>query len=970
MSVCLRPQRILLAPRPFQIRRNTVRYPFLGLRTFSESSRQNAAHAGVQNSGSRSRTGVPCPVPPKLRQDPSEWIKYLTKYVSKDDVKDASENYKETRMLECENILALLFQARSLYNFDLLSILGFKHGRWDDYHAIVNKLLDNAQFYRSPYTRGEMPSNIDWKALGSLSYVSSEGIDSIDANAIQYRKDHRSLTSFDSYSEEPIRAQKMGESETRIGTMEEIWQSLGYFVLEAADLPVEEGPKVMSHLYRVLGRLHHLDMVPHEVYKYTEYRDIIRPNRPPGMYLLSYPIMGVLSDTAWELNYADQAVGGGDTRPQKLTYRSRELGFGVWLEFILWCCVEGGFAKEGTWIMQESRNREKKWSIKSWATVVKTTGPVVPQKMSQYDTWARCGRDNKELLVDRSNRPFLGLGERTITKEVVMALMDGLCNSLETGVGLRGDSPPLVLERMGLLRSLLKSNKIFLQQQDIGYFIARVLEAGSVVLHAKPQTLDLLLNLAPYIRPAKTLANSATHPMTEQAYLPQYSGMILGLYQYSLNIYAERGDIFGALEILEKLLGASDSESVHEVRKFLHAKSPIRSPKAKRLGQPESSIQLATKPPAADSARVHLSSLSNSLLLDTFISSRLYHLADWLVTLRSHSIKSYPHELDDQELIQPHLIRFATATKNPALFTTVSDGLTLPMGYQVLAAVLDYRISECDWYNTIQLLRYLQGGKHKQWSPLNITSLAAVIIRLEAQSVMSVQSEKNISDHKKLHDSLKLARVILSTILRGKYNQLRPYPTYHESSPAVLYQLHRLFSSIPGTLSEVCHGLPLQWKDPFNPDYLIPAKAFNQLLSAIVDTQGSLAGKRLWDRFCIEPKPIDKQRLTVGGNTRLHFTTLEHFSDSRSLFRNKEKLVLPTSTTVRIIAKAATDEQRLSSQHDTFPEEPTFEPMVPEPATLTKVTEVLDWSVQMFERFHLSRRAIDRELDGYKEVNA
>src|SRR5262249_16798720 len=157
---------------------------------------------------------------------------------------------------QCQAILQLLYQARTLMNFDLLAYLGIQLDRWQAVHEIIKKLLDNAQRLQSSPSRGYLPSNVDWASLGSFARITEDQWRLEEPVPLLHGECHPSLVSFDVYSEEPMMTNRMGESVLRVGTMEELWQSLGSIILEAADLPLKESQIAMSYFYRILAHLH------------------------------------------------------------------------------------------------------------------------------------------------------------------------------------------------------------------------------------------------------------------------------------------------------------------------------------------------------------------------------------------------------------------------------------------------------------------------------------------------------------------------------------------------------------------------------------------------------------------------------------------------------------------------------------------------------------------------------------------
>lgn len=911
---------------------------------------------------------ITCPLPPReLRENPAEWIPYLERYIPREPQSDAEVfstewEVEQTEQDQCKSILQLLYQARAQWNLDLLTFLGFDLGRWQDFHSLINKLLDNADSLRFPLPKGQLPSNIDWNSMGSFKEITHNKLYSIETIPINRGKNDIPLSSFDSYSPEPLVVGRMGESATRTGTMEEIWQCLGFFIIRAASLPSDGAASLTPHFYRIVARLHSLDMIPHDVYKYTPNRDKTVPNRPPGMNILSHAIMNILSESAWEAN---ATATDSKVKSNMLSYRSRELGLGLWLEFVLWCCVEGGYSREAAWILQQWRHSKEEWNVRSWDKLVKGNGPVDVKKMTLYDNWAQCGSRSDDPLENQLGKPFLGMGARTITREVVVAIIDGLSNSLKVGVGFRGDSPHFVWERIGMLRTILNKNGLSLRPGHVSYLVVRILEASSIVPETKPQTLELLLNLAPYITTSENLRASLQVSLDgrQREYKPDYSGIVLGLYQYVLNIYAANGHISGALDVFLRLLGSVDSEEAQNIFKlvldhrYLIKPQTIRRKKANFHPDLNRLLNTNNSP-----STVQLSPVSWSLVIDVLTSSRAYRLMNWFLTNDTKESINLPKKLYNDDLVAPALIRFAAATGNQDLFSSVTKELAPPLSHSILTSLLDYRAMEFDWQKASQLLLYLRDLNHGQWDVTNVATLAAAIIKLEHQLYRRSDS---IDDYTQaVQEQLSLARAVITKLFEGRFNRIFDSAFDRLQTEEILVQLHRLFSSIPGTLSQVCRDVEPPSK---RSTYIMPAKAFNQILASVVETQGSSAGKKLWHRFCVDPGTVGAQRIQTGGNQLLYFSNeidsrtggVRPFFDFNAVEKRYGKLTTPNLITVRIIAQAALSEQRFLWQNRTFSPHSMHLP------SEAGVESTLDWCAKMFRRFHLGGREIDRELDGH-----
>ncbi|EEP82484.1 predicted protein [Uncinocarpus reesii 1704] len=949
MIICLRPGGRILPGSWLRLsnRRCRIPLPARGFNTKLGRSGSSAESSPVHpyiTRASRSRaTRIPCPVPRSERTDIAKWVVFLDKYLPADlraHHTDTPEDELPNEPEQCQAILQLLFQARSLMNFDLLTYMGLKLGRWQAVRALVDKLLDNMEALRSKHPDlGGLPSNINWGETGlSFDEITEDKRYPTLSLSVQEEANYQTLESYDSYSEEPVLGARMGETNLRVGTMEELWQTLGYFIIEAADLPPDESRAVMRQFYSILARLHNLGYIPKDVYKEAPNGGEISPLRPPIIHLLTTRIMSTLTDTILEANMEKLAVSTGQ-RPSMQLLRSseRQLGFGVWLELVLWCCVEGGYAREAAWILQHVRKRSKEWKVASFANLLKINGPVDRRKIDYQDTWEHCGKFATSPGREIAKGPFLGMGERTITHEVVLAVMDGLANTVRTGVSFRGDSVRQVWERLGLLRGILQKNQLTVRSGLVNYLIMRILEAGGIVVEVKPQSLDLLLNVAPSMATADELDISLEEllRLLRKGAMPRNSGFILGLYHYTLNAYAATGHISGTIDVLEKLVGTVDYNKVLMIRQsILESKYLIKAHNVRKTKFSFSS-KLSRETSLFSGLQIPSSSLA--VLLNLLTDSKVFSLASWMVNPRESVGPIISTGMYSDEVLSPALIHFATETKNSALLSNVLESLPRPLPENILHPLLDYRIANFQWKHTLELLMYLRHVKRILWEPKNVASLAAAIIRLDQPSDRFTQftSQEN-------HDQT----------LRQERNFI---------PDQMLYQFQNIFQSIGSpSLSHICETAKLKWQGQIDPLCYIPADAFRTLLSAVVEVHGCIAGRELYDKWCMYPATPRAQRINSGGNTTLYFSShldpeaggVEPYFKSHWHAWRDRKLVMPDLSVVRTIALGALSEQNKHEKSSTND-------------VAEGVTSVLDWCVGMFFDLGLSEREVDRELDGH-----
>ncbi|KAG5296801.1 hypothetical protein I7I48_05733 [Histoplasma ohiense] len=865
----------------------------------------------------------PVPVPYEEKRNPSRWISELEKFLPS----ELRENTKEDECPEespeeekCLALLDLLDHARSpdSLGYDLLAYLGIKLGRWSAFYAIVNRLLDNAEEAEKPFAtlrKGSLPSNIDWASFGSFDTMTGDECAKLQAPQILQSEGQMSLDLIDLYNDGPRVTSRMGEKFTRIGTMEELWPSLGSIVLEAADLPLEESRTAMFYFYRIVARLHHLDYIPHGVYKRARPHVGDQLNRgTPALHLLSSHIMNVLSDAVWIGNEVDTAAsalatGKDVSATTKYKMQVRPLGPEIWLEFILWCCVEGGFNIEGSWILKQLATKKRRWIVESFSGHSIHLDSITASKIDRYDTWASCARGSKSADVSESEGPFLGLGKRTISSEVVTSMIDGLNNSVKAGVGHRGVYYTSVLDYMKSLMELLKENNVYLKPRDMDHLIVRTIEARGVVPEVDPKSLEDLLNLVSYLPNLSEESSEAIahfHPLDK-------SGVVLGLNHYVLDSYAHTEHVHRARGLFDKLNAINRSKRKNtEHRPLLE---PNENPEGNLIlgtGTTQTVPREPSSIPKQNTASfTGFSSSSLSQLLTLSVSSGPQDFASQLLFADGDGRSIIPRECYSDDLLAPAIIRYATSIKNEKLLSAVAEELPLPWSIPVIKAFFGYAIQHHDWDRINEILLHLQTNGDG-WDSDEVASLAAAIIRLDSACSTGGKEETPVQDQP---NPLVKSGEILAKLLQGEFNPTPNYSIgdtkYHE---AILFQFLRIFKSIRGTLSDVCEKVKPQWKASQPPAVTIPSSSFNQILSAIVETRGSEAGIQLYRLWCVDRLSSNTQ---LGGNVALRSMarTPEHLRgigqkvvDVQLGHDGYSKFILPSLQTVRIIAQAVVRE--------------------------------------------------------------
>ena len=982
------------------------------------------------------------PVHPRSEEgkDPNAWIPSLEKYLPESsratsviDQLDEEEVYKQGWAIS-----TILSQARYFNDIDLLVHLGFELDRWPAVHALLGKLIDSVQEIQRVAVPLQLPSSLDWGAsVGiSLDQLSGGGTSEEGKQWSTYIKRMTpsnvsrpgGSSSLHSLSYEPY-----ADEASRL-LMANVWFSLGSIVLEAADRPGEESKLAMSYVFQVLARLHHSGLVSENVYKYAHGDDSEQlAYRPPGMYLLSTYIMSVLSDAAWRVHEAEaaaKAAAAGQTSPfLPLKIGFRELGPEVWLELILWCCVDHGYYTEGARLLESMRKREGDlaWNWKSWESLLEHPESVEKTDVGSEEVWRHVDSPIPNRSQQRKNRAgvFHGLAKRTVSVEVVVSILNGLMDNAYLGLGVRGLSPSNIRRYITLFSSYLFSSgdndgnggKLQPTTRAFNWLVARNLESAGLNLEVDPQALERLLRTSPHIVPPWD--ESAPTSADDLAWLPKsqlYDGTsaLAGLVEYSIKSYAHKRQSGAALKTFTWLQEIVDSSKLQHIHLFLERVSSQRGGGDKDLEFFDSRYFFAPQRVLDESSIPQMSNITFALLLDVATTAKAFKFEEWL--LHSGDVDGpaiRPSAYGDQALA-PSLFRFAAATRDGQLCDAVVESLESPVSVNTMRALMNAKVALGEWDRVVRILEYMRDHRLKSWGHSNMAALAAAV--LDAEAAIFQQRNNNTETTEK-ENNKKAAITILIRIFNGEFNDkysaqtTKPEEEEEEEKgrkfqQRVLHSFRNLFMTIPGALQDEVAKSPKIKTPPkrsISPYKvpIIPTTAIHPILSSLVNTYGSMAGKKLWERWCVEVPLPGSKRLHEGGIPRLylHDDDMKYFDNMKWFeimnMREKKKAVIPDLDTVRIIAQKAMKEYRgervyewefeqdvlwkslsSSSQHSPPPPPPppsTTSTSSPSPfkasssssqTQKSEAKEVLEFCIRRFQRLGLPKDEMIWELKG------
>ncbi|RAH48113.1 uncharacterized protein BO95DRAFT_440812 [Aspergillus brunneoviolaceus CBS 621.78] len=874
-------------------------------------------------------------LPPPLRRDYNgEETEESPDHSSANSSSMAQESFAEA-----VDMTNTLYRARKHRHLDLLTYLGFRLNNWAAVDFILGRLLDASEA-ASDFSRRSRPSTgVHW-ALdpnSTLDELSTRAVDSAPPAAPATNRgasNDPKLIPLRHSTARPFAA------ELNERFLAQIWQSLGALVLDAADASPNEAKLAMSVVLCTLARLHTSGAISDRVYDWTPPLRFQSSFRPPGMSLLKSSIMQALTDAAWmeyEADMADKAAAAGQESPFiSVSPVIRELGPSIWMELILWCCVEQGFTEEGVWLIERMKRQssDNRWTAKNWNKIhmLDKSARVWKTNIEMESTWRRPHDpgvlDTRIMENYTKNRvdltPFVGMGERTISEEVVCALFHSLPNLAYLGTGFRGMSPSRMVSCVFTLKFIFASQRmtrLLATTRTFNTFLMRVLSSGGINAQKDPFCLIDLL------KAASTVVPPWVPPYTQDTDKKQ-------LKRYRQ--WDSYNQTLAPVGLLEYTLRYSSSlrRSGEALRTFAWLQEIEDESRQQRTGKSSDSeaIGAGDSLDSSLSPMPHLSSVTLAELLDLLTASRAYESAEWLFSATDVERPAISKDVYGNQNIAPSILRFAAATKNEVLAESVIGSLQQPLSTNTLRALLNYRIVQGHWDSAVLLLEYLRDHRLKSWGHSNVATLAAEIIRLEhALQELGEDWERLGTDYERRHanlvSSLGTAKAILGRLFAGEFSERRSSVLSNSAvpvqsrdfQPRVLASFHRVFlnfvdsPALRNIAASSTHHLKFKVASRTLIPY-IPSTAFHQILEAVVDTQGSAAGMNLYFKTCLDIPSPETVRTREGGIPRMYLHSeriLEradpHF-DPVYFWGKQEKCVIPNLNTIRVILRAAMKE--------------------------------------------------------------
>ena len=274
----------------------------------------------------------------------------------------------------------LLFEAQACRHLrqDLLSYIGLHENRWDALLWLIETLLTSRK--PSLAMLGESPVH---QASTSSKWTMDELMYHPELVSQHLLRNHQrrpfNLEQATGSYKRYRKGKLIDETHDPIGLT---WQCVACLILEAADSGTERSSEIMSYVYQIIACMHYHSAIPPTLYNWKYPEDYSAIQRPPTLHLLSARILATLSDATWKAYEktvlaeaaqvgAEYFYKGFELPEAGYTPRIRPLNLGVWLDLVLWSCLEGGLIMEAAWIVNQILQKENQpaWSVVSWETL-------------------------------------------------------------------------------------------------------------------------------------------------------------------------------------------------------------------------------------------------------------------------------------------------------------------------------------------------------------------------------------------------------------------------------------------------------------------------------------------------------------------------------------------------------------------------------------------------------------------------
>ena len=794
---------------------------------------------------------------------------------------------------------------------DVLCHLGVTQNRWSAVVWIVKRLVEafgGKELHETLQPQAIFP----WSTEQSLSQLTTHEIDISEDIVLSKSPAVSTLGEITQNGEKNFQTR----TTFRRDCLGQIWRSLGQMTMVCAD----EGMK--PEILEIIAYLHHMEVMPMSIYNQRPTPDSTEIQQPPTLRLFSSRILTSLSDAAWrahEKEVVEEArTKGGEyasMRPEipGLAYRVRVAGLRpeVWMELILWSCLQGGWVIEGMKILRllHMQRPEQQWSCLSWRSLGSQESDDV------WDRFDYAFKTKTRTEITESGAKSITQIQRTISSEVVNAYIDAVLSVMRPNQEHKGVPPAQVLRHLRIMKKLLDRSGLSLSTGSWDAILVRFFDQQPYVTDSRLH-FEGLIGLSPVMGAELASGNGRNLP----DYVMDGSAAVLGLFHRALLSRIAAGDVEGAFRLFRALQERADSNKHQSIVDFLskqqlshnepsHSPDDIFSGYFSGIDYPAFNLQI----PAT----------TLGSFLDLVTDAKAYDFGSWL--LHNHDLDGpvIPEHLYGDPALAPVLIRFAAETGDKKLLSKLisnhsdlakRDGSAVPE--DVLQSFLDSQVNLRRWDAATRILQHID-MRYAYWNPVNLAHVARVMLSEYRDPSSNIPGS-----------NFERAKDLLREMISGKYQRSRGVYNEHIS------MLVTMVASLDRHWADFC--LDFDFIGRFY-NINLPTKAFNLVLEGVVHAYGSATARRIlslfWPHSARYAQRVDRPSFDEGLEVP-EFTYQPSGTDSPMRKRNvirirgdhEQKVVIygglrPDLMTIRIIFRKAMEELR---HGDSIQEQPGF----------------------------------------------
>lgn len=629
--------------------------------------------------------------------------------------------------------------------------------------------------------------------------------------------------------------------------MTAVWMTLAKLVLAVDNPDSDTSQSCMNTVLLVLATLHNLNMIPADVYTYNPLNLSSSINRPPILHLVYSRILTSLSDATWR-DQQDDAIAQASKLGHSLKHISENVPGGrfrlkvqplpieIWLELILWCCVDGGLPLTAHDIITLIHRLEDPWFSVRWCST--HTSPLAETLVDWNRVKLRHGGTVGLIEGYSREKPFVDVPQKTVSVEVVLALIEAFAT---------GESSRKLTKIADLIR--------FLEPHDLppSYFDfleSRLISAGFLDSLADPSRVEEWSKETGFLRTLKPMNDVPRITQTlELDSVLDHSQLHLGVMHQCLDALVNFSAVHNALELFNDIQEEVDRNKIKSITEFLQA--PLELDTSASSANQDQPYRLEYADSHGQIPYYRLASF-----LDLSTEAKMLGLGEWLLYSEDPDDALIPSSAYTVTSLAPSISRYAAATRDATLlarvvgqFDATKDGRP---SVRACRAFFDAGVESLDFRNVARWMFELK-NRSARIGLSNYAYLGAVILRIEKSIVSDRPNTNNRSNPtwlSMLGEATRLLERLLSDYYRGPggSDTLVQRKQYHQQVSHIL----RLYAQCRGSkLQDIARKYSPRYASGNN--VMLPTRVFNVLLNGIVDAYGASRGREMYDIFCKEP---------------------------------------------------------------------------------------------------------------------